>query len=626
MRQIRFEHGEPVIFKNKKYIIKQELTTSSILAEEAESGRSFELPIKDLEPFSIVSSHNERDIETYTEKELEKAQWRYRIIKPVLENPGNLEIVKQQAAEAKVHFASIYRWVNTYESTGLVSSLTGLKKNGGKDKGRLESGVEEIITASIQEVLMNKKRLPVNSVIYAVKKACVEKQLKPPHDNTIRKRIQNISEEDRMRARLGSKKADERYKPSGGKFPGADFPLSVVQIDHTLLDVILVDEVYRNAVGRPWLTVAIDVYSRMIVGFYLAFERPGALATGLCLAHSILPKEMWLGSLDISGEWPCWGVPKKIHMDNAREFRGYTLTKACLKYGIDIEYRPVKTPNYGGHIERFCGTLSKEIHTLPGTTFSNIKQRDGFPSEKTSVMTLAELEKWLSTYLVEVYHNKLHNGILSSPLEKFKEGLLGSSTQSGVGFAPRIFDERRLKLDFMPYEERTIQDYGVAIDHIHYYHDVLRNHVNRIDLSSGKARLKKKYIFRRDPRDISVIYFYDQDLNEYFPIPYRDTSKPRMSMWEHKEILRQLTVEGKKNIDENAIFEGYEKLREQVETATAKSKSMRKNARNIILPKPEIHQTFLKSEPAPPIQEIAAVSIKRNIKPFDETEEYGAFK
>ncbi|WP_454740503.1 hypothetical protein [Cupriavidus necator] len=36
----------------------------------------------------------------------------------------------------------------------------------------------------------------------------------------------------------------------------ARHPLDIVQIDHTLADIILVDEAYRHTIGRPWLTLA----------------------------------------------------------------------------------------------------------------------------------------------------------------------------------------------------------------------------------------------------------------------------------------------------------------------------------------------------------------------------------
>lgn len=89
-------------------------------------------------------------------------------------------------------------------------------------------------------------------------------------------------------------------------------------------------------------------------------------------------------------------------MDNAKEFRGNMLQRACLEYGIDIEWRPVARPNFGGHIERLLGTFAKEIHSLPGTTFSNTRKRDDYDSEGKAVFTLTEFEEWLVTFVVNV--------------------------------------------------------------------------------------------------------------------------------------------------------------------------------------------------------------------------------
>src|SRR5690606_12005832 len=129
--------------------------------------------------------------------------------------------------------------------------------------------------------------------------------------------------------RYGKSKARDKFEPIKKSFPGADYPLSIVQIDHTKVDIILVDEHYRKAFLRPWLTLAMDVYSRVVVGFYLSFDPPGEMGTGLCIANSILSKEIWLEKNNVQGEWPCWGIMSTIHVDNAKEFRGKMLRKAC---------------------------------------------------------------------------------------------------------------------------------------------------------------------------------------------------------------------------------------------------------------------------------------------------------
>ena len=65
---------------------------------------------------------------------------------------------------------------------------------------------------------------------------CHSKNITPPHENTIRNRIKSLSEEEVMKKRIGSKEAGYKFNPLLGSFPGADYPLSVVQIDHTRVD------------------------------------------------------------------------------------------------------------------------------------------------------------------------------------------------------------------------------------------------------------------------------------------------------------------------------------------------------------------------------------------------------
>ncbi|HLO74844.1 MAG TPA: hypothetical protein VK196_00130 [Magnetospirillum sp.] len=100
-----------------------------------------------------------------------------------------------------------------------------------------------------------------------------------------------------------------------------------------------------------------------------------------------------------------------VHADNGKDFRSYLIQDTLDEYDIRYEFRPVKTPHYGGHIERLAGTLGKKIHALPGATFSNPKQRGEYKSEAKAQMTLRDLRPWLLNLIVGVYHNRRHDSI-----------------------------------------------------------------------------------------------------------------------------------------------------------------------------------------------------------------------
>lgn len=87
-------------------------------------------------------------------------------------------------------------------------------------------------------------------------------------------------------------------------------PMDIVQIDHTLADLILVDDAFRRPIGRPWLSVALDVSTRCVVGVYVGMDRPNAATVALLLTRVVLPKAGWLASLDVSVDWPMHGIPQ----------------------------------------------------------------------------------------------------------------------------------------------------------------------------------------------------------------------------------------------------------------------------------------------------------------------------
>ncbi len=623
--------GEIVIFQGVRFQIVRLLDVSSLLAREIDKMELHRLYIRDLSPninhLPVKERKKNRDIVELPEKEWTIAQERYSIILPLLTNIRNGELVARVAKEANVNKATLYRWIQKYEQSGMVSSLANEENTGGRNKSRLSDDIEAVIKSAIEEFYLSKQRYTIAKLHQEIQMICKLAKLKPPSLLTIHSRVNNLSEETRIARRIDKSVAKNRFEPMQGHFPGADYPLAVVQIDHTPLDVIVVDDIHRKPIGRPWITVAIDVYSRMILGFYISLDTPGALGTGLCISHAILPKEMWLTKMDVSGDWPCYGVMKSIHVDNAKEFHGLMLERACREYGIEINFRPVKNPKYGGHIERLLGTILKEIHTLPGTTFSNHTDRKYYNSEGKACMTTKEVEKWLTIFIVDVYHKRIHKGIKTTPFAKYSEGVLGNSEQAGIGICRPVFNEMKLRLDFMPYVERTIQEYGIVIDHVYYYHDIMKKWIHAYQKDSPKKRVKQKFIFKRDPRDISVIFFYDPEIKEYFSIPYRNTSLPPITIWEHREVLRVLEEKGRENIDEGKIFEAYKRMKEIQLSAEQKKKTvglkgLRKKAKTAQAIGNSM-KTILQN---PKHSQFENLSIdykieKMNIKPFEDIED-----
>src|SRR5262249_14971937 len=157
--------------------------------------------------------------------------------------------------------------------------------------------------------------------------------------------------------------------------------------------------------------------------------------------------EEWLAARNIKTHWPVWGKPRCIHLDNAGEFHGEALKRGCEVHGINMVYRPYQEPYYGGIIERVIGTMMQLVHSLPGTTFSNIQEKGDYPSEKKAVLTLSELEYWLTIAITDYYHQKVHKGIHLPPIEQYRDAILGSEGKPGVGYPPKIHNKQAFLID-----------------------------------------------------------------------------------------------------------------------------------------------------------------------------------
>jgi putative transposase len=458
----------------------------------------------------------------------------------------------------------IYALLRRYADDPRLTSL--LPRAPGRKAGHrlLDPAVEAVIETTIDEFYLTRQRPRIVALMTEVHRRCTVGALTPPSRKAIVARVKDRKAREVVAKRHGRKAARDLYAPAVGSLT-VDYPLSLVQIDHTPVDVIIVDSETRAPIQRPWLTVAIDVHSRCVAGFHLSLEPPSATSVALCLAHAALPKEPWLAERGIGAEWPVRGIPERLHLDNAKEFRSEALKRGCEQYGIAIDYRPVRTPHYGGHIERLIGTMMGKVHLLPGTTFSSVAEKGDLDPEKTAAMTLDEVERWLGHAVAGVYHQELHRGLGITPLEAWRRGIAGHGEALGRGEPTAVADARRFLIDFLPIERRLVRRDGVRLHAIAYWADVLSTWIGE----------REPMIVRYDPRDLSRIYLLGPD-GTYYDLAYRDLQRPPISLWEHRLALKRLREEGRALVDEAAIFGTIEAMRAIADEAVRSSKRARR--------------------------------------------------
>ena len=245
--------GAEVVAQGRRYRITHPLDLNYILAQDVLTGVPARLPISDLgDPGGGVALPARTDLAGIPEAAWKIAQTRYEAIHSLL-NTGiaSRQGVNEVARQARVHPATVYRWLRRYERAGEVASLLPGKPGVHGACKRLSTEVETILETAIQSRYLNRQRLSAEQICRQVFLECRRAGLKPPHGNTVRRRIAAVPEQERILRRQGRRAMKERFSPLLGEFPGADRPLAVVQIDHTKLDIIVVDDQQRLPIGRP---------------------------------------------------------------------------------------------------------------------------------------------------------------------------------------------------------------------------------------------------------------------------------------------------------------------------------------------------------------------------------------
>ena len=531
--------------------------------------------------------HKETDAErtlpdNSSKEDLQVAERRY---KAIVDFVDRRRVAQEQAAAAAkkcgVATKTWRGWLRAYQRNPVLSSLLRQKRSdiGNGRFADLESLIDEYVRLwATSNARMKSVHRDLGDEIKRRNKLNPKHPHKIPGYTTFLYRCRNLSRLELETLRSGKRLANLQHALDEGSLV-ADSPLHIVQIDHTPLPVQVVDEERGIAIGRPILTVLIDIDCRVVPGFYLTFEAPSSLSVGMAITSAVLPKDEILKRHGLPTDaWPVSGLMRVLHADNAGEFHGNVLDLACQEYLIELHWRKVKQPNYGAYIESYLGSLSEKLREVPGSTLGGPDELGDRDPQAEATMTLAQLEKWLLWLLVE-YHNSPHSGLNDqTPFSRWKEGFRGTNTRPGIGKVRIPSDVAKFRINFLPLEERVVGTKGILWDYIHYSHPALQRWVNARDPKN--QLLPRQFLVRRDPRDLSRIYFWDPERREHLIIPYRNAANPAISLWEHKATRDFITANYKRDVDEELLFEAREQRRRIVREANTQTAIKRRAVEN----------------------------------------------
>ncbi len=471
------------------------------------------------------------------------------------------DAVKKAWEKAKLknrapHAVTVMEWKRLYLAAGRdILALVAQPRKKGNRQRRIPNQIQTIISSAIETVYMTRERKTVQDTLdKAIVLTIAENRLLPdgiklamPTRRMVWRLIQQIPAFDRHCARYGRTAATKKFRSVLGHRV-TSHALERAEIDHTPLDMFVVDDSTGLPLGRPWLTVCIDDFTRCVLGINIGFEPPSYLTVARCLRHSFVPKAT-LKALypSVKNSWIAFGVMRSLVVDNGLEFHCKSLETACFSLGIEIHYSARKTPWFKGKVERFQGTLNRAVaHGQPGTTFSNILDKDDYVPTDHAVVSLSKLKEIVHLWIVDVYHQKPHRTLMLSP------DVAWQSTVAPEDI-PLPDDLDRLDAILGRAESRKLTHKGVEVDGLFY---------NSPELTSLRMKLGSKLDVevRIDGGDVGQIIVLAPDQATMFRVPaLAATYAKGLTSWQHRVCKRYALREFQK-YDPASWLEAKEKI------------------------------------------------------------------
>lgn len=546
-----------------------------------------EFPLKGLPTPSGAtwfSKHGDKPFSEYPENDRKIAERREQYVKSVIAagikyfTPKTVNPVIKQCARLRSEltrrpsFTCLWRWRRDYiASGGDIRSLVDKRANQGRHKSPIDDRVRELVVQALDDVFLTEERPSLTHAHSALKHLIVlENKQRPPSQQLTwcsTKYMGKVLHEEWdeyaiTERRYGKLAADREFRAATGKQERTTRLMQRVELDHVLLDVLVVDDNTFIILGRPVIAFAIEALTRCVAGFAIGFDAPSAATVAACLKHAILPKTYLESAYpNLKNSWDCMGNIETLVMDRALENLGRRVASASRQLGMDIEYNKRRSPWGKGKEERFNRTVSEGlIHIMPGTTFSNILNRGDYQSSKHALITKSALLEILHKWIVDIYHQSFHRGIHDSPAHKWQLASVGCPV-----YLPKSARDLDIALG-MPEIGKKVWHYGIEINNLKYNSDELTKLRRKI----GNEPLVDLMWYSEDLGYIDVL---DPTTNRYIRVHCCDYEYANgLTLYQHKMNLAYARKEFSNRTDIAALIEAKAALREMIRKCITKKR------------------------------------------------------
>ncbi|ARK92185.1 hypothetical protein BOC42_34615 [Burkholderia pseudomallei] len=324
-------------------------------------------------------------------------------------------------------------------------------------------------------------------------------------------------------------------------------PFQYVHIDHTELDIELISSRTSKNLGRPWLSLAVDAYTRRIVGMFLSYDPPSY--------HSVM-----MVVRDIVRRFK--RLPELVFVDNGSDFRSDAFKSFLKAMGCHLRFRPSGNPRHGTVLERMFGRLNVDyIHGLAGNTKAtkHVRMVSGSHLPKNlAEWTLEPLYYGVEYWATEYYDQEQHPVLGESPREAFLRGLRESGSREHlhiqfnrdflIATCPpvdreglrRVHPQRGVKVNERLYHNPAFQSFQVAGQRLPVRYDPW-------DASSVYVRVKDQWVQAICPSLNGLGQLTENErkaLTQEYDRRYRTSVSDEQDAQRLKEFMRTFTPEG----------------------------------------------------------------------------------
>jgi len=481
----------------------------------------------------------------------------------------------QEGTQTVPSISSFERYMRALFASGgdIRSLIPQTREQGGKGQSRLDERVEQIIENVLEKYAGITERVStVDQIVTEVVNQIADENqfreasnsLNLPSERTIRRRIKVAGEQRILGRRLSRREQQAESVPQIGPRPTR--LLERVEIDHTTLDLFVVDERDGLPVGRPHITACIDKYSGVVPGWHIGFNHGGYESIMLCLQHAILPKPDYREVYGTDHRYEVYGLFEKLCIDNGKDFKSRDLQNALAELGVIREEMPKETPWFKGSIERYFRRINQQLlKGKPGHTFGNVIQLGDYDAQADAVISLSAFLEMFHIFMVDVYPYSWHRGLEVVPMQQWEANF--------ALFQPDLFeDAESLKRILLPGAERTLRVRGIEWERNLYRAPELP----RLRELYGNTKIRFKY----NPDDMNVIYVPDPGSTSGWASFY--STNPQytagLSLAKHR-VIRQYVNEQKQSIDRFSLARAKAHIQQVVEHEFFTTRKLRRRSR-----------------------------------------------